>query len=56
METQLNKVGLVVVMISTIAIVNAIYYYSNLPVERVGCGATEVFRWSDWACYVPQGE
>jgi hypothetical protein len=56
MEAKLNEIGLIVVTIGTIATVYFISNNSASNSEQIACGATEVFRWSDRACYVPQGE
>lgn len=40
----------------TVATARIILDSPNSTQEQTECDATEVFRWSDQMCYVPQGE
>ncbi|MBW4440607.1 MAG: hypothetical protein KME10_05085 [Plectolyngbya sp. WJT66-NPBG17] len=48
--------GAITLMIAAIAIVHFVSTAPGISREDRACEQTQVYRWSDRACYTPQGE
>jgi hypothetical protein len=54
--SRIEGYGIVILILAAIALTYAICNLPEVQAESSDCEAFEVFRWSDRACYVPQGE